>query len=86
MERNYYDDRSLHSYDPIFWTPTRLMFQDIKPETALQQLWTRTSNAGNENTEDQSHSPSVDSGSSSATDGEGGDKEQQVNCLKLYHF
>lgn len=63
-----------------------MIFQDIKPETALQQLWTRTSNAGSENTEDQSHSPSVDSGSSSATDGEGGDKEQQVQFLKMYCF
>ncbi|VDM15437.1 unnamed protein product [Wuchereria bancrofti] len=56
------------------------------PETALQQLWTRTSNAGSENTEDQSHSPSVDSGSSSATDGEGGDKEQQecMHCGMIF--
>uniref|UniRef100_A0A915PYK7 C2H2-type domain-containing protein n=1 Tax=Setaria digitata TaxID=48799 RepID=A0A915PYK7_9BILA len=60
--------------------------QDIKPETALQQLWTRTSNAGSENTEDQSHSPSVDSGSSSATDGEGGDKDQQecMHCGMIF--
>uniref|UniRef100_A0AAF5PHF1 C2H2-type domain-containing protein n=1 Tax=Wuchereria bancrofti TaxID=6293 RepID=A0AAF5PHF1_WUCBA len=58
----------------------------ITPETALQQLWTRTSNAGSENTEDQSHSPSVDSGSSSATDGEGGDKEQQecMHCGMIF--
>ncbi|OZC09976.1 zinc finger, C2H2 type [Onchocerca flexuosa] len=65
-------------------TPT--LITDIKPETALQQLWTRTSNAGSENTEDQSHSPSVDSGSSSATDGEGGDKEQQecMHCGMIF--
>ncbi|VBB29951.1 unnamed protein product [Acanthocheilonema viteae] len=65
---------------------TPALITDIKPETALQQLWTRTSNAGSENTEDQSHSPSVDSGSSSATDGEGGDKEQQecMHCGMIF--
>lgn len=49
------------------------------------QLWTREGNSGSENTEEQSHSPSVDSGSS-AVDGETCDKEQQVNDTSLERF
>uniref|UniRef100_A0A9J2PHR1 C2H2-type domain-containing protein n=2 Tax=Ascaris TaxID=6251 RepID=A0A9J2PHR1_ASCLU len=54
------------------------IFTDVKAEAAMQ-LWTREGNSGSENTEEQSHSPSVDSGSS-AVDGETCDKEQQ-ECL-----
>lgn len=52
-----------------------LFGNDSKNEQPMQ-LWTRESNAGSENTDEQSHSPSVDSGSS-AIDGETNDKEQQ---------
>ncbi|KHN85068.1 Ikaros DNA-binding protein [Toxocara canis] len=52
------------------------IFTDVKAEAAMQ-LWTREGNGtGSDNTEEQSHSPSVDSGSS-AVDGETGEKEQQ---------
>ncbi|VDK28313.1 unnamed protein product [Gongylonema pulchrum] len=58
---------------------------NMNPEATFQHVWARTSNAGSENTEDQSHSPSVDSGSSSATDGEAMDKEQQ-ECMHCGMF
>lgn len=60
------------------------IFNTVKTEAAMQ-LWTRECNAGSENTDEQSHSPSVDSGSS-AVDGEGGDKEQQecMHCGMIF--
>ncbi|VDK44600.1 unnamed protein product [Anisakis simplex] len=61
------------------------MFSDAKAEAAMQ-LWTREGNSASssDNTEEQSHSPSVDS-SSSAVDGEIGDKEQQVIFQECMH-
>lgn len=58
---------------------TMMLSQEPKNEQPMQ-LWTRESNAGSENTDEQSHSPSVDSGSS-AIDGETNDKEQQVTVF-----